>query len=399
MELNANWIGKETTLTAARIPIVLWVLLVTTATITLQTIVNPVIVPTIYFLVMIAVHVSLYWHVKVVVSVSRLLYVTVQGVLIFSTALLMPDGMPALLIGLLPVLIGQCLAIYRRLIIVSMIFGILYACFCIFTLNTQWSNDILLFIALMIFMTIIIISYAILFYRQVESRMRTEFFLKDLKQAHDQVEQLTIANERQRMARDLHDTLAQGLAGLIMQLEATEAHLNRGNLERAKEIVNKSMSQARRTLADARNAIDDLRARTLPELDWQDAVKSEIHRFSSATGTPVKLNNAVKMRLSGKTMEHLLYVLREALTNIAKHAEATDVIVQMEDTTDGNFRMTIRDNGIGFNPDIIGNQAGHYGLIGIKERVRLIGGHVNILNTGTGTCIQILLQKKESEGG
>lgn len=184
-----------------------------------------------------------------------------------------------------------------------------------------------------------------------------------------------------------------------MQLEATEAHLNRGNLERAKEIVNKSMSQARRTLADARNAIDDLRARTLPELDWQDAVKSEIHRFSSATGTPVKLNNAVKMRLSGKTMEHLLYVLREALTNIAKHAEATDVIVQMEDTTDGNFRMTIRDNGIGFNPDIIGNQAGHYGLIGIKERVRLIGGHVNILNTGTGTCIQILLQKKESEGG
>lgn len=95
-------------------------------------------------------------------------------------------------------------------------------------------------------------AFAIMFFRQVHERQRIQSFLQDLQEAHKKVEELTLANERQRMARDLHDTLAQGVAGLIMRLEAADAHLSRGNTERTGEIIKQSMQQARRTLADAR---------------------------------------------------------------------------------------------------------------------------------------------------
>ncbi|MBJ8194055.1 sensor histidine kinase, partial [Bacillus cereus] len=78
-----------------------------------------------------------------------------------------------------------------------------------------------------------------------------------------------------RMARDLHDTLAQGLAGLIMQLEAIDAHLTKGSTQRAQEIVQQSMSQVRRTLSDSRRAIDNLRSKTISEVDFAEAVEEE----------------------------------------------------------------------------------------------------------------------------
>ena len=74
------------------------------------------------------------------------------------------------------------------------------------------------------------------------------------------IESLTLQNERQRMARELHDTLAQGVAGLVLQLEAVKAHLGANRTERAAAIVDQSLSRARSTLAESRAAIDDLRA-------------------------------------------------------------------------------------------------------------------------------------------
>jgi NarL family two-component system sensor histidine kinase YdfH len=82
---------------------------------------------------------------------------------------------------------------------------------------------------------------------------------QQLSQYAAQVEDLTISNERQRMARELHDTLSQGLTGIILQLEAIEAHLSNERIDKAKAIVSNAKLQARAALADARNAIDDLR--------------------------------------------------------------------------------------------------------------------------------------------
>ena len=110
--------------------------------------------------------------------------------------------------------------------------------------------------------------------RQARARVQTQRLRQELEQAHRQLaddavrlEELTRAAERQRMARELHDTLAQGLAGLILQLEAVKAHLVAGREERALEIVIQAMGRARTSLTTARSAIDDLRTETMTPTD------------------------------------------------------------------------------------------------------------------------------------
>lgn len=78
------------------------------------------------------------------------------------------------------------------------------------------TDEMIVFLPIFILMLIVVLAYAILFLKQVQERLKIQSFLEDLREAHEKVEELTLANERQRMARDLHDTLAQGVAGLIM---------------------------------------------------------------------------------------------------------------------------------------------------------------------------------------
>lgn len=106
-------------------------------------------------------------------------------------------------------------------------FGLLYGLFCVAIGINYGLDDLPLLIPVLFIILSIIIFYTVLYNRQVNERQRMGYFLRELEQAHQKVEELTLSNERQRMARDLHDTLAQGLAGLIMQLEAVDAYLQR----------------------------------------------------------------------------------------------------------------------------------------------------------------------------
>ncbi len=139
--------------------------------------------------------------------------------------------------------------------------------------------------------TFFVAIYVTLYSRQAEARARAQMLLMELEAANRQlseyaarVEDLTIANERQRMARELHDTLSQGLAGIILQLEAADAYLAGNHPERARIILQSSMEKARGTLAEARQAIDDLRQPA--EHDLAEAVLLEAERFTIATGIP-----------------------------------------------------------------------------------------------------------------
>jgi len=114
--------------------------------------------------------------------------------------------------------------------------------------------------------------------------LKLEAANRQLSEYAARVEDLTIAAERQRMARELHDTLSQGLAGLILQLEAVDAHLSHNHPEKAHAIISDAMLQARATLADARRAIDDLRQTT--QDDFETSLRLEISRFTDATGIP-----------------------------------------------------------------------------------------------------------------
>lgn len=200
------------------------------------------------------------------------------------------------------------------------------------------------------------------------------------------IESLTLQNERQRMARELHDTLAQGVAGLVLQLEAAKAHLASHRNERAAAIVEQSIARARSTLAESRAAIDDLRA---APSKIEDSVQERIERFTRATGIPCESEIVVnENQLSPETMNHALNILGESLTNVARHAQAARVriifIAQGQ-----TLELEVCDNGKGF--DVNRQAKGRYGLVGMRERARLTGGILSIQSDLNGTCVQFVM--------
>jgi NarL family two-component system sensor histidine kinase YdfH len=234
--------------------------------------------------------------------------------------------------------------------------------------------------------------YVTLYTRQAEARERAQKLADELETANRQlsdyaarVEDLTITNERERLARDLHDTLSQGLVGLILKLEAVDAHLAHAHVEKAQVIITQTMTEARSTLGDARNAIGNLREPNLEKLE--DALRFEISRFTTATGISCDLQTDPTPPLADPVRETIVRTVREGLTNIAHHAQARNVhvIVRMKDN---NPWVTIQDDGQGFDADSI--PAGHYGLLGIRERVRLVNGTFDIQSSkGNGTTLKI----------
>ncbi|MGF6357504.1 NarL family two-component system sensor histidine kinase YdfH [Paenibacillus sp. 4624] len=375
-------------LSASRLPVLIWLCLVTTATLILQTMSAPIIIPSIFFVIVMIVHAYFYWITGSIVAYSKPLYIIIQASLIYGSAILMPDGMPAILIGLIPVLIGQTVAIYFETAKVVFVAFVLYVMFCSLTLFNRTGPEAALLVLLLLLMMVVVISYASLFYKQVNARVRTQNFLRELELAHQKVEELTLTGERQRMARDLHDTLAQGLAGIIMQLEAASIHQEKGNQLKAQEIIRNAMVQARQSLADARRAIDDLRTKSTPSITLSEAFQEQLERFRQATGIATEFQGELSSQLSKVQMEHILHILSESLMNIARHAQANLVKITTSHSNN-KFNLNIVDNGQGFNTDRIGKLHGHYGLIGVQERARLIGGSIEIDSNAQGTAIHL----------
>ncbi|ASR47372.1 histidine kinase [Paenibacillus kribbensis] len=381
--------GDRDRISTSRVPIIIWAILIHSEGLIFQNKYTILPFQSILFSLAMIVHVLLYWHVRKVLHYCSWFYFIIQGAIIFSSAFLLPKSFPIVLVGLTPALIGQSIGVYYQAKKVVFVFFGFYLLFCSYMIWSYDSDSSVLFISLLILIAIVVAAYANLFYRQVNARIRTQNFLAELELAHQKVEELTLANERQRMARDLHDTLAQGLAGLIMQLEAIDAHLTKGSAQRAHEIVQQSMSQARKALADSRRAIDNLRSKSASEVDFADAIREEAQRFTMATGIQTSLDIKIKASVSRLMIEHGLHIISECLTNVARHSHAKNVWISILDHQ-GILSIEIRDDGKGFNTNIIARQSGHYGLIGIHERARLLGGIIKISSTAQeGTTVKI----------
>jgi NarL family two-component system sensor histidine kinase YdfH len=381
----------------ARFPILLWVSLVYIASMILQNFRELNVISSLIFTAFYVFHLFLHWNLYRISISKSWIYFIIQGLLIFICALIMSVGSPAILIGLFPVLIGQSIALYYQKRKVALVTLYCVSMFFYTTIYLGNQYDLVLLAPLFLLMLIVVVAYALLFFQQVHARIRTQIFLKDLENAHKKVEELTLANERQRLARDLHDTLAQGLAGLIMQLEAVDAHISQGNIQRAQEFIEISMSQARRTLAEARLAIDNLRVRSVSRIDFEEAITDEIRRFNLATGIIVIPRMKIDSLLTGTLKEHGLQIISECLMNVAKHAKADKVWISVLEQNN-HIHIEIKDNGVGFDTNLIGKKPGHYGILGLYERVRLIGGEIIIRSLTSGTRIRIEVPLHRGDG-
>ena len=221
----------------------------------------------------------------------------------------------------------------------------------------------------------------------VELAERLESANAKLAVSNAKIKSLALQNERQRMARELHDTLAQGVAGLVLQLEAVKAHLASDRAERASAIIEQAITHARRTLAESRAAIDDLRV--APE-NLAESVRENIDRFQQATGIPCDMEISIhENQLSVEATNHALNILSESLTNVVRHAQATQVHVKWS-LHKQILELEVRDNGKGF--DVNQQISGHYGLVGMHERARLSGGSLKIESIPGSTCIRFVVE-------
>jgi NarL family two-component system sensor histidine kinase YdfH len=240
-----------------------------------------------------------------------------------------------------------------------------------------------------------VLGYLILYLQQSQSQVQLEQAHMELQAAYSrlaastrQIETLTLLTERQRMARELHDTLAQGIAGMIMQLEVTSAQMDRKNYLQARQVLSQALSCARTTLLDARHAITDLRSRT-PRIDQLvESVQEEIRHFFQTTGIVCHTHLDDLVYTPPQHCEHVLRVIGEGLSNVARHARARQVSVEAR-VVERWLEITVRDDGQGFDPANRDLHTGHYGLLGLRERAHLVEGTLSLSSSeGEGTTLR-----------
>ncbi len=352
---------------------------------------------TMLFIIHLLFHwISIWWMKK---NWSIWLYLGIQAAIVFTLVSLAGEVGP--MIGLYLGLVGEAAGLFygsvpKKVLAVA---GLL----ALSALNFYWvlpPGQILWWAIAILPMTVFVIIYVLLYARQADARVKAQELLVELEAANkrltesaDKIEDLTLANERQRMARELHDTLAQGLAGLILQLEAVDSHLSQGHADKAQTIVQQAMTRARATLAESRRAIDGLR-KELPGT-LEEALQAEVDHFKSASGILCEADLSLAGPLPDTIQEFALRAVSESLTNIARHAHArrARVVVRSE----GNIlRVEIGDDGIGFDPAHDSERTGHYGLTGLRERARQAGGTLEIESgEGKGSTLKLRIPIKE----
>jgi NarL family two-component system sensor histidine kinase YdfH len=360
----------------------------------------------ILYTLLVFLHIALHWLVGPLLETRQKsipFYALLQGLLAFIIAYL--SNNEGMAFALYLALIGEAFGILRISAWGYPAIGFyLLLSLISYGITIGWENTLWWAVGI-IPAAIFVAIYVTLYSRQSEARERAQALLEELQVANRQladyaaqVEDLTIANERQRMARELHDTLSQGLAGLILQLEAADAHLSHDHPQRAQEIVQQAMERARATLSEARQAIGDLRQGNFASGDLADAIRYEAERFAQATGLPCAVELNLPENIPEEISEPIVRAVSEALTNIARHAHASQASIHLEHHND-RLLVKISDDGCGFDPTTV--QPGHYGLLGMGERIRLAGGTLQIHSDskkGTQLILSLPLQPMGQPG-
>ena len=224
-----------------------------------------------------------------------------------------------------------------------------------------------------------------------EANRRLEATLAENEGLHRQLltqaREAGILDERQRMAREIHDTLAQGLTGIVTQLQAAEQAAHdpaswRRHFAAATRLARESLSEARRS-------VDALRPESLETARLSDALADLAQRWSALHGTPVQVSTTGTTRPMRPEAEvALLRAAQEALANVAKHAEASRVGLTLS-YLDNEVALDIRDDGKGFRPDANDHHTtGGFGLVAMRQRMESLSGTLQIESEpGFGTAV------------
>jgi signal transduction histidine kinase len=205
------------------------------------------------------------------------------------------------------------------------------------------------------------------------------------------LENLTVSRERNRMSRELHDTVVHTLSGLAVQLETTKAYMDI-NPGTARNLVDQSLEVVRSGLQETRRALKALRASPLEDLGLILGIKKLIEAAIQRGNLLPDVFLPDKELFLTPDIEQCIYrIAQEALENVVHHANAHHLDVKLAVNQD-EILLVIQDDGVGFSPEI-GFPSGHFGLKGMQERARLVGGDLMIDSKPlSGTTIRFNLK-------
>jgi PAS domain S-box-containing protein len=210
-----------------------------------------------------------------------------------------------------------------------------------------------------------------------------------LNEFAEQGQRAAVLEERNRMARDIHDTLAQGFTGVIVQLEAAEDAISCGSRKEADAHLHRAGELARSSLSEARRSVHALRPRALQEHNFWEALKGSIKNTTVGTALHATFEAQGKLPdLPQRWQENLLHIGQEALSNALKYAHARNFKTRLTYKAK-QLRLELRDDGRGFKAK---DPHDGVGLRGMRERVEQMGGELEITSArGKGTRITVVL--------
>ena len=207
------------------------------------------------------------------------------------------------------------------------------------------------------------------------------------------MEQLATARERNRLARDLHDTLAHSLAGLVVQLQAIDTLLQVEPDAARSELV-KAQRIAQEGLQETRHAIQDLRVNPIEDLGLARALERATIDFGDRAGVQVELHiSDPQAALSDEEAAQVYFIAKEALNNIERHADARRVEVTLQ-RNNGQVVLQVGDDGRGFDEAQV--DEARFGLQGMYERAEMIGAQLSVESkVGQGTVVQLTMNNEQ----
>lgn len=206
-------------------------------------------------------------------------------------------------------------------------------------------------------------------------------------------EQLAVSRERNRLARELHDTLAHTLSGLSVQLEAIHTILPEDQ-NQVDEMLETALRTSRNGLEETRRALKALRAEPLEDLGLKLAIQNLIANLEARTNLNFSLSLDDFESIFSQEEEQTIYrIAQEALENVVHHAKARNVWVNLTKKAN-EYELSIRDDGTGINPKVLSHKRDRLGIQGMRERAETINAEFDISSTlGKGTELKLTLRK------
>ncbi|HET9659463.1 MAG TPA: sensor histidine kinase [Thermomicrobiales bacterium] len=240
---------------------------------------------------------------------------------------------------------------------------------------------------------LLVASYAAATEQAEAAEAQSRALVGDLQQANRQltenaetIEELAVVQERNRLARELHDSVSQSLYGLVLSAEAARRNLAAGNTATSAGELESMSATARATLAEMRLLIYELRPSEIEEHGLQRALETRLATVERRAGLQTSFEYAVSADVPMRIEIELERIATEALTNAVRHAGATAVSVRVRQESD-RLVLEVRDDGAGLVPGAAG---GGFGIRGMRERAERLDGRFSIDSTaGSGTVVRV----------